>query len=249
MTRPDFVLADFDPHQLPDLLHQRGAVLLRQVLPPELLSRWLPAFETAFERSDQVFATGQMDAHTWSCFRQFGLVNPLDVTGFYLWIQELFRQPRLQQVLQHLFATRPWLLLTDSAVRRQSPQQPRYQIHYHQDHEFLGQFEQALNVWIPLTAAGNRQPGLELWLDGPQQVLLNLQMSQAEREAVWSSIPATQLWQPELAAGDLIIFTHYTVHRTWVTPNMEKNRYSFEMRLISDQERQQCTRVVMACDP
>jgi len=41
-----------------------------------------------------------------------------------------------------------------------------------------------------------------------------------------------RLWMPELSAGDVLIFNHFVVHRTYVTDCMTKERQSVDFRVF-----------------
>ena len=235
---PDYPAALFSLARLPGLLQSRGAVLLRRMLPGQLLSQWLPVLEKLYAGADELFESGRMDDWIYQTFYRYGHVDPRSIPDYDLWLRQLLGQPGLRNLLRTLFGPRAWVLLKDSAPRRQAPQLRDRAIFFHQDQEFIGPLPQAVNVWIPLTPAGGDWPGLELWLDGPQAPLLNFAMSPPEREQVYARIPPEARWRPQLMPGDILLFTAWTVHRTCFEPGMQQTRYSYELRLISESERE-----------
>lgn len=232
---PDFAASFFSLQRLPGLLQTRGAVLLRRLLPPALLARWLPVFEAAYAEADRRLAADLIDADTWRNYYQFGHVDPELIPNYQGWLDVLLQQQTLRHVLRSALGPNAGILTRYSTTRRQSAAQPQHAIGFHQDREFIGPLNQALNLWIPLTPAGGPEwPGLELWLDGPQRPLLDFGMAAAERDAVCAEIPASALWRPQLLPGDVLIFTHLTVHRTAAAPRAQGVRYSFELRMTPD---------------
>ncbi|MEM8641544.1 MAG: hypothetical protein AAGG51_22415 [Cyanobacteria bacterium P01_G01_bin.54] len=87
-----------------------------------------------------------------------------------------------------------------------------------------------LTGWLPLSACGRIAPGLEL-ICVPQAQLLHYQALNSA--ALSACFPEAAFWCPQLALGDLLLFERGTVHRTAVTPAMERDRLSLEWRLVN----------------
>lgn len=232
---PDFSAGFFSLTRLAGLLQDPGVVLLRRMLPRELLGRWLPAFEQAYREADAQIAAGTISEEDWRNFYQYGHVDPDLIPNLQSWFQDLLKQQPLRHVLRTALGPQAALLLNYSLARRQMPAHPERAIDYHQDREFLGPLTKAVNVWIPLTPAGGGDwPGLELWLGGPQHPVFEFTMPPAERTGIGAAIPPDSLWRPALQPGDVLIFTHYTIHRSIIPPTATQTRFSFELRLSAD---------------
>ncbi|PKL75225.1 MAG: hypothetical protein CVV27_16475 [Candidatus Melainabacteria bacterium HGW-Melainabacteria-1] len=236
MSVPDYAADSLEPACLPALLRTRGAVCLRELFSESEISAWLPAFEAAYVGSDFRFQTGQMDAGTYASYYQYGHADPREARAYAGWLEMLQSRSRLQELLGAVFGERALLLCRNSVPRRQSPERPEQAIAFHQDQEFMGPMHQAVNLWLPLTPAGGDYPGIEIWLDGPLYPLLSLDLSEPERQRCLQDMRPEALWRPELRPGDALLFTPYTVHRTWLASQMRQTRLSYELRLISLQD-------------
>lgn len=234
-------------HQLPLLLHTRGAVLLRGVLPRAWCQRWLSAFQEGFEQLERQAAAGGL-SETSQRLYAYGHLPAAGLRGYGTWLEELLAFEALRQLLRPLFGAQAHVLLDNSLPRRQSAAQLAHAIPFHQDCEFIGPLQQAVNVWLPLTPAGAAWPGLELCLDGPQRPLFSLQQTPVQREALVAAIPARARWLPVLEPGDLLLFSPYTLHRTALHLGMFETRFSFELRLISAQDRALTRSALIVCD-
>ncbi len=232
-TFPDFAADSFDPATTSEKLESLGVILLRQAVSAEMIADWLPIFESSFAQFDALHASGKMDRPSYENLYRYGHVHPLGVAGLQEWLNIMLSSPILRQVLRAHFGEQAYLMLNNCAPRRQGPIHPEHAIPFHQDQEFMGPIKRAVNVWIPLTQAGGDYPGLEIWSGCPQKPLLSFALPPYERQSVSSQIPPESLWNPIMMPGDVMIFTPYTIHRTWYEPNMFQTRYSSEIRLIS----------------
>jgi hypothetical protein len=86
-----------------------------------------------------------------------------------------------------------------------------------------------LTVWVPLNACGKDSPGLE-FAGGQQERLLHF--SELEDERVRRRFAAVEFCAPELGIGDGLIFLNSVLHRTYLRPEMARDRMSVEYRLI-----------------
>jgi len=232
---PEF-LSDSSPIVLIESLKKRGAVLLRQILPPHLLTDFLPHFQQGFAAEDQRYISGQMPAEIYQKLYCYGHAEPGQITNYYVWIQSLLQVPALKQVLQAIYGASAFLLINNAFPRRQDPAQPAFAIPFHQDQEFTGCFQTGINLWLPLTPAGQDFPGLELCLDSPQEPLFQSADTAQQRQQIiqkWKLLS----WKVELQPGDALVFTGFTPHRTCMTKSMSQIRYSAEIRLISATEK------------
>ena len=113
------------------------------------------------------------------------------------------------------------------------------QLPFHQDMRLLG--VPLVNVWIPLSACGVEIPGLEV----VARPLSDLEDTIHEGENFYAGIGVEiaadhvlekfglkSLWHPAFVPGDALIFQGTTIHRTHVTPAMQRERVSIDMRLV-----------------
>jgi ectoine hydroxylase-related dioxygenase (phytanoyl-CoA dioxygenase family) len=120
-----------------------------------------------------------------------------------------------------------------SAVRRSHAPSP-VECVWHQDATFFEPGTETLNVWCALEACGVDAPGLECVA---RRVLEHLPRRGAA--PTWSVDPAlvSARFQPEIAvpafaAGDVLLFDQWLIHRTHSTQSMRQSRDSFEAWLF-----------------
>lgn len=132
-----------------------------------------------------------------------------------------------------------------SWVRKKHPPMPGrpayYQPHsWHQDGALgvrfplspspVGPMTLLVTCWLALDACGRDAPGLE-FLRRPVEDLLHFtKLNDAELRR---RVGAADLWVPELVAGDMLVFSNGTLHRTFETAAMTQSRLSIEYRWMA----------------
>lgn len=108
---------------------------------------------------------------------------------------------------------------------------------FHQDMGAFG--EMGVNVWLPLTPAGDDYPGLEL-LSGRTRALVEVEVEETGDVYSYLKIAENQfrfdealLVAPILAPGDCILFLGDVVHRTYLPATSTGQRTSLEIRLFA----------------
>ncbi len=105
---------------------------------------------------------------------------------------------------------------------------------WHQDGAFLGGDVRTINVWLSLSDCGEDAPGLEIvgkrlpgvvqtgshgalmeWTVGPEF------LAELEQQG-------TKIVHPVFRPGDMMIFDHVMLHRTYSRPHMTKRRWAIE---------------------
>ena len=84
-----------------------------------------------------------------------------------------------------------------------------------------------LTCWITLVPCGVDAPGLELITDRVDRVLSPTQLAETAIDQWW---PTSRRVQPELQAGDALVFGGDVLHRTHVSAAMPHTRTSIELR-------------------
>lgn len=141
-----------------------------------------------------------------------------------------------------------WLEVESSYFREALP--PKYAdigAGYHSVHND-GWFAQAggmANFWIALTPCGADAPALEVIHDTNPgnwvpECLVDLVDPAKERDQAFDEIVAQfgadKCWHPVFEPGDLIVFHHFTHHRTYFTPEMASRRLSIEFRVLGKRQ-------------
>jgi hypothetical protein len=86
-----------------------------------------------------------------------------------------------------------------------------------------------VTCWIPLNDCGVDSPGLE-FVRARQEGLLHF--TELSDEGVRGRFAEEAFWAPALALGDGVVFTRDVLHRTWVGPEMGRDRLSVEYRVF-----------------
>ena len=182
-----------------------------------------------------------------------------------IWALENLAEPTLAekpkfQLFQDLAQSRvgTWLLaylggghlmvsLNHSRARVQDPSETCSDLlPLHQDTGITGDFTgPMLTCWVPFTRCGKRSPSLEVLPvalsealpvnSREESKLRGLELTQDVQRKLMEKYGAKVFWKPRCQPGEVILLSRYAVHRTYQTPSMNKNRYSVDLRLFSDQ--------------
>lgn len=243
MKYPEFNARDGDLTQALWALQNQGSVLIRQAFDPTALAPFLERAQQAYAQADQAWQQQQMDEAYYKLYYQYGHVEPHECghgPGDFQTIGDLVFHSRLRPALHQLFGPALAMFYQNTLFRRQGPTTQNAPVPFHQDSQFLGVSANCVNIWTPLVPCGEDAPGLELILK-PMRQILATPGGQATDGQGYASIdlgleriqqlfPATSFWHPILEVGDVLLFTHMTIHRTYQLPTMTKPRFSLEIR-------------------
>jgi hypothetical protein len=108
---------------------------------------------------------------------------------------------------------------------------------YHDDGNFI------INVWCPLQDVGEKfgRPSLR-FIPAPLHEIVPLLRNNGDvlkpTDPRFKQFVAEHESVPiELAAGDVVIFSNWTLHETYITPSMADGRTSAEIRVLGNSER------------
>ena len=107
---------------------------------------------------------------------------------------------------------------------------------WHQDGRFLGDKHEirSLNVWTALTDCGQGEdaPGMELvlenldyYLTATEESHFDWSVSDRQVDSFRARVPVVV---PRFKAGDMLLFDHWLLHRSWRIPGMTTQRYAIE---------------------
>ena len=104
---------------------------------------------------------------------------------------------------------------------------------WHQDGAFLGDGIRTLNVWVALSRCGRDAPGMELI---PRRLTRLLGRGEDGAQFDWTvsndtiarELPGVSIWRPEFEPGDVLMFDHWSLHRTASDEGMKNVRYAIE---------------------
>lgn len=86
-----------------------------------------------------------------------------------------------------------------------------------------------VTCWIALTACGVDAPGLEFVSQTVETLLLPDELA---HNTISSRFSADSFFKPQMQAGDAVVFSGGTLHRTHVMQEMQTNRTSVELRFV-----------------
>lgn len=87
-----------------------------------------------------------------------------------------------------------------------------------------------VTCWIALTQCGVDAPGLEFVTETIDELLVPNELT---HKSIHNRYPSDSFWQPQMQAGDAVIFKGGTLHRTHVVEQMRANRTSVELRFVA----------------
>ena len=145
----------------------------------------------------------------------------------------------LPQVYQSFYESVPLCSYAHCAVRYQRSDLAHKSYAFHQDgsyHSRTSRDHVGLTTWIPLCDCGRDAPGLELYPRALDEVLpvpdgVESPHLFCDAQTVLERF-GNQLWAPEFAAGDVLVFTHFVLHRTHLVPGMTRERQSADFRVF-----------------
>lgn len=228
---------------LPDVFLQNikteGGVLLRHAIASPFIEEMRSRAFAVYEQMDCAHVAGQLPQkleYLW----KFGHIESWDLdTQEKGYIYSAFVQSPVFQLTQKLWPEGMIFIGKNCAPRRQIPNsEVSTPVPYHQDESFLNASCLVLNFWIPLVDAGLDAPGLEIVCEGMDKLITMPKNSFSSYDDIKVS-PSfmkqydKKIWHPEVRAGDALVFSNYTLHKTYITPEMQKTRIAIEMRCTS----------------
>jgi hypothetical protein len=226
-----------------------GSLLIRGLLDPERAERMRAGIDETFAARDawmesedpagesswfDPFAPGPdypLDAAQWNRMKKGGhAVWAPDSPRMMFELLDAFEVSGLSATIASYLGERPALSMNKSVLRRVSPASGT---DWHQDGAFLGRGIRTCNVWIALNRCGDVAPGLdvvgrrydEIVETGTEGATFPWAVSP---DVVEQSRDGAEIARPIFEAGDAVLFDHFCLHRTAVSPEMTENRYATE---------------------
>lgn len=243
---PEFNATD-PPQEVVRAVRTRGCALVRGLLAPAACEDLRIRADEAYARMDGLHARGALAPEYVQNMHRYAHVPPssLDRRGE---AELVLVRSLMGTALPHLYAAafgpRYHLTLNNTLLRRQSPGQVAPQVPFHQDASFLGQETDVLNAWIPLDPCGpgTDSPSLEVVLTDTREVLDCTDSPESELfdaielspESLDERFGSSARWRPTFEAGDALMMSERSIHRTYVESGMTRVRTSIESRAIPD---------------
>lgn len=235
-------------------LTQLGVSLTRRAFPMEITLRWRTIADREYARLQSLAQPEGLEAERrkWPPGKRY-LPHVSSIS-----LEAVYPQPEWQRLLRGLETASlretieealggPAVCDLDrSWVRRQYPihrRPPGHTPHsWHQDGALLYPFDPTgarapdadgllpiITCWLALTPCGLHAPGLEFVRRRVDSLLPPTAFTEEDLRA---RFPAELFWKPVLEAGDALIFSGGTLHRTQVEPAMRADRTSVELRFF-----------------
>jgi hypothetical protein len=220
-------------------VQHNGLSLVRSLYPPELIQRIADAASEIYAERDRLLADDRLRPDLVHNHVRHRAIALADVAVADRPVSDQL-MPQLVRSIAAICLHRPIVQAHPlSFVRSARPSEADLQIPYHQDSRILGC--DLVNLWIPLADCGRALPGLEVVTQrlhalaptGPSAGNLYAEMG-VEIETAWvhDMFGVDSLWHPEFQVGDVLVFFGTTVHRTYVTKQMQGERLSIDLRLV-----------------
>lgn len=202
---------------------------------PEPVWRNLRAYaEETYARSDADAAAGTLHpdfAHsrTWG-----GLVFP-HVMGHF------GRPPAILDVVTTIQSAFGDLSLLEGHSTFRRHQGAMTHAGWHNDADAVGiDFDPCFNVWVPLASVGwGAKPSLEIVVDSDAKMRAMPDRLRENWPDDWvrKTFADHEIVCPKLAPGDVLVFSHYTLHRTQPLADQSEPRISAEFRFAPSSQR------------
>lgn len=233
-----------------EAVRTRGCALIRGVYRPDEIEPFNLRAHRAYAAREWMDSQGLLPEDLALNLRKFNHIRLSDLDASCdnrYELSQVFAQTPLVDLGKQLVGDDSCLSLIISLPRRQNPPSSADMVNpvpFHQDGSFLGESPLILNFWTPLTTCGVDCPGLELVTVGLERLLPTYGEFDGQDPGAYQDIDISEafidklfgkrfLWHPEIRQGDVMLFSHLTLHRTYMTPDMNRTRISAELRCAS----------------
>ncbi len=238
---PDFEANEINSLNFSDHFIAFGSIVVRKLLEKNIIDQIRIKAENAYKTADELSSTGK---DLGKQFKDFGHLEAAfaGIENGKSQIYNMFCNSRIPSLYKGLLGKKIKLLTGNSLPRRQHPHKYNPPVPFHQDASFLGNPGLIINSWIPLNEAGLDAPGIEVVLR-PENKIYNESKFKSKPPTTYEEIDVSSntyfseikpnlLWSPIMNPGDVLFFSHLTIHRTHQTESMKLPRISLEIRCI-----------------
>jgi hypothetical protein len=238
-TLPDLRRDTVDATVVTDAIAKSGAILVRELVPAADVLTLDDAFQQALAAC-KAGALGdwftpyddgtQSLPLTRAWIRSLDCALVADSPAMIACVLEVYRRNGIIDLVSEHLGEVPVLSSQKSTLRRTLGNRV-YTDNWHQDGAFLGAGTKVVNVWLALTACGERAASVEIGLRrqtgivsvGGEGALFTWSVSPQQASKV---SPASVT--PVCAPGDALLFDHLCLHRTSINPAYTGERRAIE---------------------
>lgn len=221
-------------------LYRDGVVLVRGLYPAAVIEAIHDAAAAIYAERDQAAAEGRLDGDLAILHLGHRAIDVAELVIDGRPAADWLVSPLVRSVAGICLLSPQPAVHAKSYARCARPGGQDLELPFHQDSRILG--EPLLNIWVPLMDCGQDCPSLEVLAQRlhalePTSAHLGNVYARAGVEIDAATLTAKygtdRLWHPPFRRGDAFLFYGTTVHRTWVTPGMAKDRISIDLRLTA----------------
>jgi len=241
--------AEFGPRALRTGILRHGHLLVRGLVPPERVARLRDAIDHSFRAQDLVAAFGPTpetapwcdplegipdgDSHRFMVRSAQGVLAADSPRALHEFL-ETVRDLQLDTMIGAYLGERPAISAKKCTLRRVDAGDWRIRLsNWHQDGSFLGHGIRTVSAWFALSRAGRDAAGMELI---PIRLQRLLPTGESGTQFDWTvspdtitrELPGIPIWRPEFEPGDVLLFDHWSLHRTAADEAMPNLRYAIE---------------------
>ena len=242
---PEFNSVDIDAYKFMESFNQNGAVLVRKLIDPSLLLEINDRAKTSYFIRERQYLNRSNDDHFSQQF-EFGHIPLSDLNepnGDNI-LKKVFINSKIPNLYSSIFGKQINILSGYSLVRRQvcNDKMNFEPTPFHQDCSFLPFKSLIINSWVPLTNCGVNSPSIQVIVkplnafitpeDYNNPIAKPYQKIELSEDFVKSNFDGEKIWAPEMHVGDVLFFSNFTVHRTFISKEMTENRISLEIRCM-----------------
>jgi hypothetical protein len=235
-------------------LKTKGAVLIKQAFPRNTVVQYSKIIKSNFAALDDLYSTRnklQLTANQLAYLSTFeaqgGFSFGYDLDQFNkppVGLREyvyLIRSTQILPIIKDYLQAEPIIQINGSSARRQAPATQgnirRYGLKLHQDGSDLT--KDGVVFWIPLVDIDAETPTLKVVLKNPGRYFTNQADSIgfsiiADQAAIEKEFKNQIVTIDDMLMGDVLVFDFSTIHSTYTTTNMNKLRYSMDVRILAD---------------
>jgi hypothetical protein len=246
-TPPEVDASELTVERLRSGVVNHGCLIARHLIPSERITQLCADIDNALDAAKaHIDGRSTRESHQW--WVPFKPTEDYSVGGGRQWIWDqgsvwavdsprslfdlvdTFRQIGLDRVIAGYLGEDPALSVKKCTLRRVPASTGT---NWHQDGAFLGDGIRTLNVWIALSPCGDDSPSLDVVpkrMDrivetGTDGALFDWSVGEGAVDRARGDLAVVR---PRFEAGDAMFFDEMFLHRTGVSPEMTRDRYTIE---------------------
>jgi hypothetical protein len=244
--------------EMRDAFFRHDCVVVRQLFNPHKLNFFRQICEEIYAEDDARYLEKRNETKKWLREYECGWIweeRLREHTKNVFDYQDITANKKLYDTLNAILGEK-WFPIGASQIRRMAakPEDKPWnsKVGFHLDAQWGVDDQFCINVWTPFTPCGTVAPGLEFLLSSAEHIRhygcynpeipaeprgrdgINPRIDYAvfESDVLHKNFDESLFWAPTLEPGDVILFSNWAPHRTWIHPAMAATRISLEWRVF-----------------